>query len=199
VALVVIGVLWREGVREPEDAQRLVQPAAESADADGPQELAARAEPGAQERLAGAQERREAESLADGQRFRRGQPDTRGVEPRAAPAAAKALPPSAMESLDAAEEGAGRRANADDLLRGEAREDMAAAAGRLELQALDRFELSGRDALVRSDTLAAARALGLWRDSVASRTDLPPDRRRAASVLADSLAELVGSAEVPPQ
>jgi hypothetical protein len=199
LALVVIGILWREGVREPEDARELVQPAPEIAGTDRPEEdrpqeeIAAAAGPP-------AQERRTAEGLADDERFRQTPLEPPPAEPSAAAPAAKALPPPEAERADAANEAVARRANAADPPRDEAREeDLAAAADRLEVQALVRFELQGRDALVRSDTLAAARALELWRDSLAARTDLPLERRDTAGALADSLAELAEPARVPPE
>ena len=53
---------------------------------------------------------------------------------------------------------------------------------------LQRLDLYTRRALSTGDGLAATRALEFWRDSVASRADFDPRRKRAAAALIDTLA-----------
>ena len=58
-----------------------------------------------------------------------------------------------------------------------------------------RFERQARAALAERDTLAARRALALWGDTLAPRLDVDADVRAGGAALADSLEEMLRGAE----
>jgi hypothetical protein len=196
LAIVVAGVLWREGVQGPEDARRLVEPSAPNvaaADRDGKE--ASTTAPSAE---LGHGERRAPGDFTEQERFRAAPFEDERVPP-APRAQAEAEPARDAERTDAPVERLDRGAQGV-VRQGEAREEnMAAAANRIAADPATRFEIEARDALARSDTTAAARALELWRDSLDVGADLPLERRRAARALADSLIELVDPVGIPPE
>ncbi len=184
VAALVLGVLWREGVRGPGDARRAVE-APMTAERQGP---AAAEEPAVAEEPAGAAptdiappgpatalESRAGEAAQD----RRGGQEARQNAP-------SAPPPDFRARDEVAAAGAAAKAEEREAGRREAGFADASAADALEPH--DRFAVQARAALAAADTAAARRTLALWRDTLAARADLDSALRGQAESLADSLA-----------
>lgn len=210
LALVAVGVLWEQGVRGPDEAERVLRSERRTASR-GDQ---ASEGPGGPAVTAGADrlERERDDRFAAPAELPEGQEPVGnvGVEPPdeervghdvaldefrdADPAGRRAGQAEAEPSADqpdrlakAAEaaapgEGAAAQAREED-----------AEANVAPPPELERFQTAARTALSEADTLRAARALAQWRDSLAPRQDLPPALERAARALADSLAAFLAS------
>jgi len=210
VALLVLGVLWREGVQGPEDARRIAErqaPPVAAPEAPSPADrlagTAPASEPGAREPGAplapgppateGDVARAETQAARDGveleARARDREADFRRDAPGAAPEAL-ADGVAQREERPADERAANERADDQDRAN-QAAKAAPAAARMAEAAALDphdRFAVQAREALAASDTLSARRTLALWRDTLAPRDELDPALRDQADALADSLA-----------
>jgi anti-sigma factor RsiW len=178
LALIVVGVLWREGVWGPDDARRIAAPRpAVEAERSLP--------PATQSERDGAELESPAPSEDEGVVRAREAPPV-GAREKAAGKADDAAAEAAAQEVDAAAPAPA----ADAPARYEAR-GPELRAGVLPSAAIDRFELDARRALSRTDTAAAREALTLWRDTLAPRADLEAGRREQARALADSLASLL--------
>lgn len=209
VALLVLGVLWREGFRGPEDAGRLAEPESGvtvsapripfpetetlSTDGDAAQDMAAE-EPLARDELAAGQAAKARENAAE---------EAAEAVGRQEAFRADAPPPAVPPDQVPREGDFGRRAEGQDRSRAAGVEipraeptdaDDLADAPAAAVSAPDpyyRFTIQARAALSTRDTAAARRTLSLWRDTLAPRAALEAERRRQATVLADSLAGLL--------
>ena len=178
VALLVVGVLWREGFRAPEDAGRLARP--ESAAVE-------RALEGAAEPAAPPAGRDEAATSIAAERGEAAAP----VRERdaAVPAPRPEAPPPPAEYRQRQEELAKAREAEEAAPEAQAADALAdAPAAGLAVDPHDRFAARAREALAARDTAAARRTLALWRDTLSPRAELAPALRRQAESLADSLA-----------
>ncbi len=248
LAVLVLGILAREGVRGPADLEQALKKSDDSARANAPAAPGGpEGKPGPAGALSGALSRERSELRDDEvEQFRPAQPQGRPSTPEGAgfPEAqpANEAPAPALESrtkpfaeppaAEGAPRGERRRAaeaappgvsvdararnqtaktaeaeapaaaadKADfagkeapqpaDSLGREA--DLAAVAPPLALMdALQRIDLYARKAIASGNAEDRARALGFWRDSVATRADLDATRKRAAAALVDSLARSV--------
>jgi hypothetical protein len=247
LAVLVLGILAREGVRGPADLERALKKSDDSARANAPAVPGGpEGKPGPEEALSGAlsrersdlrdkgeqvaQSRRQPEaepSTQEGQHMLQapmptGEPEgqldsrTEGFRPHAAeekaarkevapeaearPSAARAQGEKAGDRMaETAQTGAPAAADEADFAGNEAPRpadavgrdaDLAAVAPTL-MDALQRIDLYARKALASGSAEDRARALDFWRDSVATRGDLDPARKRAAAALVDSLARSV--------
>lgn len=223
LALIVLGVLYREGVRGPAEAERRLREDVLSESRDVEE---APPPPPRQEAAAGADERAfTGEGQAGGERKNALEapppPDDLRAEAENERAAAAPEPVETQENHRGvapeapAEAGREKAEVADDDFAGAPEEAPAAAApeagprrdrAALEDRAaktketalagqdeLQRFDLLARRALANADSLEGTQALAFWRDSLATRTDLDPARKRAAAALADSLSQIFGS------
>lgn len=196
VALVVVGVLWREGVRGPEDARQIAQPSTSAvgervaADADEPSVL--------EEERDGADDLRDAaEAPGNEAQFRREAAAEEALADRVAPSRDMAAP---QEDARAAAPAPADQ-NAQNLEREERANEALKAApevARLGVEGVDvvphhRFADQARAALAARDTVSARRTLALWRDTLAPRDELDSTFRRQAEALADSLAAFLAA------
>lgn len=229
VALIALGVLWQQGIRSPEEADRALRtegrealsdrdarPADRSSGALGPGAAEPDTTAGAElDRLQPAQDearltkRDAAEPL--GERL----DDREGARRQNEAGAAARKPAPVAEAIEGEAEAAAAGARDDSAVsraRFEARADsnMVAAeapvlADEVEITVtgqakmatpppdLERFHSRARLALAAGDSALAAAALAQWRDSLSAGEDLPPDLRRAAEALADSLAAFLAA------
>lgn len=188
IAILVVGVLWKEGIREPDDVMRALRspeververarersaagdraaPPAGESDEDGA------AEPGDLERDEEAArppgEERRAPALAD------------DAEPAPEPVEEDAIAPSEAETAAGAEAAPRERAVPAELRARAVPDDPG-----------ERFEKAARRAVAEGDPDEAREALSLYRDSV-DVANLAPARADTLRALADSLAALLGS------
>ncbi|HKY59951.1 MAG TPA: zf-HC2 domain-containing protein [Gemmatimonadota bacterium] len=210
LALVAVGVLWEQGVRGPEEAERTLRSERPAATPGPGREEGSRGEDrfaeaggaATETRTDGApaspdeiDDRRREVGLADG-RFR---DDVDSVEGEAERVGAEARVEVAENRADAVAPAAGAQQR-DETVEGldtdraaaQAPEELGKAAAAPPAD-LERFQRSARSALAQADTLLAARALAQWRDSLAPGRDLPPELERAAQALADSLAAFLAN------
>ncbi|MFN2383460.1 MAG: zf-HC2 domain-containing protein [Gemmatimonadota bacterium] len=180
VAVIALGVVMRVGIRGPRDVP--VTDAVEEAE----RVIADRDESSAPPKRDPAV----AETATSGTVT--GETGTNATARANAPAAPPA-PVAEQRRERVAPEDALARDQANEALESRAAEAPVArqAAAALVADPFDRFIFDARRALARRNPPAAARALAFWRDSLAPRADLPEARRRAGTVLADSLAGLV--------
>lgn len=186
LALIAVGVLYEVGVREPADAERAPAPAG--------------SEPASEGGMPATRE-----DVAEGVKA-----ETKETAAKSGDVAAPPPEPAAEAPADAAvvgelrqenREGADRReAEARQEVGERAADDEALAAARAAADGPEeaiargaRFEVRARIALADRDTLAAAEALSVWRDSLASGAGLDPARKKLAQALADSLAAFLAS------
>ncbi len=216
VALVALGVLWQQGIRSPEEADRALRterpPAFSDRDASSADRSSGALGPGVAEhdttvgaeldRLQPAQDearltkRDAAEALGDAVEHRE------GARQQNVARAAPQKPAPVAEAIEGKAEAAAAGARDDSAVsraRFEARADSNVVAAEAPVFAdeieitdqapeLERFQSRARLALSAGDSALAAAALAQWRDSLSAGEDLPPDLRRAAEALADSLA-----------
>lgn len=203
IAVIAVGVLVRQGVREPGDADRirpLERPTAVGGRADAPEAGDDR------ERFAdGVVDERSAEAALRPEAL---QPELEG-EPARQEARRPVVPPRALEDAAVGAEvddtevagaagqvgPAGRERNDQVVSRKAplALEGALEAEAREELDVVDRFELRAKRAFANRDTAEARASSRFFRDSVASRDDLDPERLRVARAWADSLAALLAA------
>lgn len=217
IAIIAVGVLLRQGVREPGDADRvrpLERPAVVGGRAAAPEASAERIEPAEEAVLDGARRQAEArrrarEDVAVGDEL-----DDMGAVAGAADPVGQARRErnqqfvsrdAAAPTLDqekARAEAGQYRENKDALAKQDAPgadEARRALEGALETETLadldvvDRFELRAKRAFANRDTAAARASSLFFADSVAGRDDLDPERLRFAQSWADSLAALLAA------
>jgi len=223
LALLALGVLWEQGVRSPEEADRALRTERAVGGRSDPLEDrrgGPAATPGADGKERGGGDDR----FADRARAPETQEPTEGVPPESpdranerrrgvavedagfrgdvdgADRAGAEMPAEAEENRGQAAApavGAEKRDEALDHLdldRPEAQaREEVGKAAAVAPPDLERFQRNARNALTEADTLLAARTLAQWRDSLAPRRDLPPELERAARALADSLAVFLAS------
>jgi hypothetical protein len=206
LALVVLGVLVREGVRGPADLERRLEKsplksmegAPSAASARGAAGKAAPVSPAPTDRTSAAAEGAEGKELERGAAGAwQGEPRPRGAAGNAAPEVAGfATPPAGGREADLAKaepqaapppEEAPPFPSVEKAPPGE-EPQAAAGPGAPRMDVLQRLDFYARRALASGDSLVVGRALAFWRDSVAGRTDLDPGRKRAAAALVDTLA-----------
>lgn len=218
LALVAVGVLWQQGIREPADAGRAFrddrratasdralpsEENAESRTAAAPPEMTTGAEPdrpegrdGDEPALGAAVPRQEKRDRREGERVAT-IPETVAGQAPDRPLANVPEEEAQVAAAEAADPLAKARAEAGHA--DEARAAPQAGAAALEVDSvpwtadLDRFRRRARTALEEGDPALAEQALIQWRDSLDSVQGLPVDLRRAAEALADSLTDFLAT------
>lgn len=226
IALIALGVLYREGVRGPGEAERRLQepapapslaktagPARETGpQAAGAPEAAPQPRAEAHARILGAPapaEETQAANEAEG--AMKEEPGAARPVPSAprgfaagrekAPAEARVKPPAPAAAEPRRDETDEDRAKAMAGRTAAAAPHAPADLAQSPLKHMDelrRLDFRAHRALASSDTAEAARVLAFWRDSLQGRGDLDPERMRAAAALVDSLAALVGGTTPAP-
>ncbi len=195
VALVALGVLWQQGIRGPDDADRALRsesPVPSRADRGGGRAGGPTADAPAPE--------------ASPDRVNDIQPDDARVADREPAAAAETIRRDVdLGEAEGREDETVSRARfgerVDSVVVGAAAEGAPEVAQEAAVTAqknaaaptpeLERFQRRARTALSEADSVLAAGALAQWRDSLVSGEDLPADLRLAAEALVDSLAALL--------
>lgn len=219
LALVAVGVLWQQGIREPADAERVFrddrraaasdrallseEDAGASRTAAAPPEMTTGAEPdrpegrdGDEPALGAAVPRQEKRDRREGERVA-AIPETVAGQAPDRPLADVPEDEAQVAAAEAADPLAKARAEAGHADQAPAAPQAGAVA--LEVDSvpwkadLERFRRRARTALEERDPALAERALIQWRDSLDPVQGLPVDLRRAAEALADSLADFLAT------
>ncbi|CAN5136365.1 hypothetical protein BH18GEM1_BH18GEM1_06060 [soil metagenome] len=190
LALIAVGVLYEVGVREPADAERALAPAGSEPASEGGM-------PATREDVAEGMKAETKETAAKTGDVAAPPPEPAAAAPADAPADAAVVGEPRQENREGADR---REAEARQEVGERAADDEALAAARAAADGPEeaiargaRFEVRARIALADRDTLAAAEALSVWRDSLASGAGLDPARKKLAQALVDSLAAFLAS------